>query len=179
MSVTADPTFRLETERLVIRRVTFDDAAFIVELLNEPLFIKNIADRGVRDIEGAKKYLEAGPMAMYAKHGFGLFHVGRKSDGASVGICGLLKRDYLEDVDVGFAMLARHAGSGYATEAATAVMNYGREKLGLQRIVAITAPNNESSAKVLRKLGLKFDRILQLPGFSGDSWLYVPEVLSS
>lgn len=171
-----DCSFRLETDRLVIRRLTADDAAFIVELLNEPLFIQNIADRGVRDVEGAKKYLEHGPMAMYAKHGFGLFHVSRKSDGASVGMCGLLKRDYLDDVDVGFAMLARYAGSGYATEAALAVTDYGRQKLGIKRIVAITAPNNTSSANVLRKLGLKYHGVVQVPGYATESWLYVPEM---
>lgn len=170
----ADSTFRLETERLVIRWLTFDDAAFIVELLNEPLFIQNIADRGVRDVEGARKYLENGPMASYAQHGFGLFHVGRKSDSASVGMCGLLKRDYLDDVDVGFAMLARYAGSGYATESAVAVMDYGRRTLGLKRIVAITSPGNASSQNVLKKLGLRFDRPIIVPGRTDETHLFTP-----
>ncbi len=173
--MSTDSPFHLETERLVIRRLTLDDAAFILELLNEPLFIQNIADRGVRSVDDAKQYIANGPMASYARHGFGLFHVSRKADGVSIGICGLLRREYLDDVDVGFALLERYSGQGYATEAAKAVVDYGRRTLGLGRIVAITAMHNEASGNVLRKIGLRFDRAVSLPGHNGHSRLFVSE----
>jgi RimJ/RimL family protein N-acetyltransferase len=113
-------------------------------------------------------------MASYAKHGFGLFHVALK-DGTPIGICGLLKRDALEDVDVGFAYRPQFGGHGYATEAAQATMDYGRSVLGLSRIVAITAPDNVASQNVLRKIGLRHARTIKLPAYKDDSHLFTPD----
>ena len=116
----------LATERLGIREFTFTDAAFVMELLNEPAFIEFIGDKGVRDIAGAEKYLREGPLASYARHGFGLWCVARRTDGLPFGSCGLLKRDFLDHPDLGYAFLARHHGQGYAHEAATAVLRHAR-----------------------------------------------------
>ncbi len=112
----------IETPRLALRRFEFEDAPFVVELLNQPSFIENIGDRGVRNVDDARRYMREGPMAMYEKYGFGLWHAARRSDGAPVGMCGLLKRDILPDVDIGYAYLARYWGQGYALEAAQAAL---------------------------------------------------------
>ncbi len=165
----------LETERLFIRHLTQDDAEFILELLNEPGFIRNIADRGVRSIEDAQGYIQNGPLMSYARNGFGLFAVGLKETGAPIGMCGLIRRDALPDVDIGYALLERYWHRGYAYEAAAAVLAYGYEVIGLKRIVAITALDNDASARVLEKIGLRYDSIINLPGFGGESKLFVPK----
>jgi RimJ/RimL family protein N-acetyltransferase len=145
-----------ETGRLALRQFSPNDAEFILELLNEPSWIRFIGDKNVRTLDDARNYLVNGPIAMYERVGFGLFLVALKSSGEPVGMCGLIKRDTLEDVDIGFAFLPRHWGKGYAFEAAEATMNYGREVLKLKRIVAITSPDNDSSIKLIERIGLKY-----------------------
>jgi RimJ/RimL family protein N-acetyltransferase len=162
----------LETERLVLRQLTASDAAFMLELVNEPAWIRNIGDRGVRTPEDAWNYMLNGPVGSYAQHGFGLYLVELRGSGVPLGICGLVKRDTLPDVDIGFAFLKRHWAHGYAFEAASAVLDHARKVLGLQRIVAITAPDNYGSIRVLEKIGLRFERSLQLPGHAGESRLF-------
>jgi len=163
-----------ETERLRLRHLLDADAPFILELLNEPDFIRNIGDRKVRTLEDARGYIQHGPQVSYGKHGFGLFLVELKESGAPIGICGLLKRDYLDDIDVGFALREAYRGRGYAFEAAAAAMRHGRESLGIGRIVAITAPDNHASMGLLRKLGLEFERMLRLPDQTRDTRLFTP-----
>jgi len=158
----------LETQRLALFRLTLEDADFIVELLNDPGFLRFIGDRGVRTADDARKYLLEGPLESYERFGFGLFLVTLREDGTPVGICGLLKRDALEDVDVGFAFLPRFRGLGLASESAAAVLDYGREHFGLKRIVAITANDNAGSLRVLEKLGMKFERMIRMPGDNAD-----------
>ena len=136
----------LETPRLTLRRLQFDDAPFLVQLLSEPSFIENIGDRGVRTIEDAHRYLREGPMAMYEKYGFGLWHTARK-DGVAVGMCGLLKRDNLPDVDVGYAFLPQFWGQGFAYEAAAATLRHGAQKFGLERVLGgIHVKKNKGSS---------------------------------
>ena len=156
----------LQTERLALRELTVDDAAFIRELVNEPSWIRFIGDRGVRSVDDARAYLEKGPIAMYARFGFGLWAVELKETGEAAGLCGLIKRDALEDVDIGFAFLPRFWGRGYALESAQAVLAYGREILGLDRIVAITSPDNDASIRLLEKIGLRFEQTIE---FAGES----------
>ena len=152
----------METERLLLRRLAAEDAEFIVELLNQPSFLRYIGDKEVRTIEDAVRYIETGPVASYERFGFGLYLVELKESGAQIGMCGLLKRDSLPDVDVGFAFLPSYWSRGYALESAVAVMNYGREVLGLRRIVAIVSPDNGTSIRLLEKIGLRFERLLKL-----------------
>ena len=154
----------LETARLTLRRFEFDDAPFVVELLNQPSFIQNIGDRGVRNVADAQRYLREGPMAMYDRYGFGLWRASRRSDGVFVGMCGLLKRDTLPGPDIGFAFLERHWGKGYAQEAARAVMDDARERLGIRRILGVTAPHNLASGRVLEKVGLRFVDVREVGG---------------
>ena len=152
----------LQTDRLNIRRLTLDDTEFLVDLLNQPSFLQYIGDKGVRNKEDAIRYLETGAFASYAQFGFGQFLVELKENGKPIGMCGLLKRDTLPDVDIGFAFLPDYWSQGYALEAAAAVMNYGRETHGLRRIVAITSPDNDASMKLLGKLGFSFEGMIQL-----------------
>jgi [ribosomal protein S5]-alanine N-acetyltransferase len=164
-----------ETPRLRMRRLDADDAAFILQLLNEPSFLENIGDRGVRTLDDARAYIANGPLASYAKHGFGLFHVALRDSGQSldpsidrsagqaIGMCGLLKRDWLDDVDVGFAFLPRFWGMGYAYESSVGIIDWARRSLGVARVVGITKPDNQGSIRVLKKLGLRFERIVTSP----------------
>lgn len=163
-----------ETERLSLRLLNVDDGEFILELLNEPSWLQFIGDKGVRSLEDARTYIATGPIAMYERFGFGLYVTERRADGVPMGICGLIKRDWLEDVDIGFAFLPRYWGRGYAHEAAAAVMEYGRNALGLSRIVAITSPDNASSARLLEKLGLRFDRMIRMKDDGAEDRLFVP-----
>ena len=151
-----------ETARLTLRRLDFEDATFIVRLLNEPSFLENIGDRGVRSIEDAHRYLREGPMAMYEKYCFGLWHVARNSDGAAVGMCGLLKRDNLPDVDIGYAFLPEFWGLSYAIEATEATMRHAAGKFGLERVVAVVSPGNSASIRVLEKLGMRHERMFAM-----------------
>lgn len=152
----------LETERLNLRRLSIDDAEFILQLLNEPSFIRNIGDKGVRTVADARQYVLNGPVASYQRYGFGLYAVELKESAEPVGICGLVKRETLADVDIGFAFLPEYWSRGYAVESASAVKAYGLEALGLKRLVAITNPENEGSIRVLEKIGLKYQRLVQL-----------------
>jgi len=147
----------------------------MLALLNEEPFLRNIGDRGVRTLDDAAAYILNGPVASYEKFGFGLYAVELKQSGETLGICGLLKRETLEDVDVGFAFLQNFWGRGYAYESAEAVMTYGWNTIGLQRIVAITSPENRDSIKLLEKLGLRFEKMIQMPGHAGETALFSAE----
>lgn len=152
----------LETDRLVIRAFVANDAGFIVELLNDPAWIEYIGDKGVRTRDDACRYIERGPVAMYKRYGFGLYAVDSKETGEPIGMCGLIRRDGLDDVDLGFAFLPQFRGAGYAFESAVAVMSYGKATLGLQRVVAIVSQGNRASGKLLGKLGFRFERMVAL-----------------
>ncbi|MCL4303362.1 MAG: GNAT family N-acetyltransferase [Anaerolineae bacterium] len=154
----------LETDRLNLRWLSTEDAAFILGLLNEPSWLQFIGDRGVRTLEDARTYILTGPVEMYTRLGFGLYLVELREGGIPIGMCGLIKRDFLDDVDVGFAFLPAYWGQGYAYEAASAVIAYGAEVVGLKRIVAITNSDNHRSARLLEKLGLRFERMVSYPG---------------
>jgi len=159
----------LRTQRLILRHLNEDDAAFVLELLNEPGFIGNIGDRGVRDLDGARRYVTEGPGASYQKYGYGLWATVLRESGEVIGICGLVKREGLEDADVGYAFLERAWGKGYAQEAAAATLAHAREVIGLAKVVAITTPTNLGSIAVLEKIGMKAAGTVQLPGHAGES----------
>lgn len=152
----------LTTDRLRLRRLTLDDAPFILDLVNQPSWLENIGDKGVHDLDGARDYLRNGPLAMYEDHGFGLYCIERADDGTAMGMCGLIKRDTLDDVDIGYALLPQYWGQGYAREAAHATLQHGLRDFGLQRVVAITSPGNASSARLLESLGFRLERMLSL-----------------
>ena len=164
--------FVLETERLQIVRFTTDDAAFILELVNTPSWFAFIGDRGVKTLHDAQQYILKGPLMNYETVGFGMYLVKLKNSGISIGMCGLLKRDALENMDIGFAFLPNYVGSGYGYEAATAVMTYAHKVLGAARVVGITHPNNSPSIRLLKKLGLQLEGTIRLETSCIDSLLF-------
>jgi RimJ/RimL family protein N-acetyltransferase len=160
----------LTAGRVRVRPLTLADAAFIVTLLNDPAFIRNIGDRGVRTDEDARAYLTAGPLASYVRHGFGLCAV--ESGGAPIGICGLLHRDELTSPDLGFAFLPEFRSRGYAFEAAGAVKADAHARLGFETVFAIVNPDNTPSIRLLEKLGFQFERMFRLRTETIDLRLY-------
>src|SRR5262245_35989476 len=167
----AVPAFALETHRLALRELAEEDAGFILPLVNEPAWRRFIGDPGVRSLEGARAYVER-VRESYAKHGFGLWRVELKEGRRPIGLAGLLKREALDDPDLGFAFLSEHWGRGYATEAAGAVLAHGRRAFGLARIVAITSPENAASIGVLEKLGFRYERMVALQPGGDEVRLY-------
>jgi [ribosomal protein S5]-alanine N-acetyltransferase len=161
----------IQTPRVDLRELGLDDAGYILELLNEPSFIRFIGDKGVRTLDGAREYLLQGPMDSYVRNGFGLYAACLR-DGRPIGMCGLVKREGLEDPDVGFAFLSRYWRKGYAVECAGAVLAHALEALSLKRIVAITSPDNWSSIAVLEKIGFKFERMIRLVDHSPELKLF-------
>jgi RimJ/RimL family protein N-acetyltransferase len=162
----------LETERLTIRRFTLEDAAFALELVNDPAWLEYIGDRNVRSLEDARAYLSKGALAMHERMGFSMYVVALKGTGEPIGTCGLIKRDSLDDVDIGFAFLPNYRGQGYALESAAAVLDYGGKTLGMKRIAAIVSVANRRSISILEKIGLKFERLFRLPGEDEEIALY-------
>jgi len=154
----------IETDRLRLRQATLDDAAFALAVYNSPGFIEFVGDRGLRTTDDAKAYVEKNLMGSYAKNGFGLYVVELKGTGEAVGICGLVDRPGLDAPDIGFTFLPDHMRMGYGFESAAAVLDYGRTKLDMDRILAIVDPKNTKSIGLIEKLGLVFDREIQLPG---------------
>ena len=158
----------IETDRLVLRPLTLDDAGMMLELLNDPDFLRYIGDRGVRTQADAREYILKGPMEMYAQRGFGPYLVERKADGAALGICGLIKRDFLVDVDLGFAFLPAYRSQGYAYESSVAVLAHAREALRMRRLVALVDPDNGRSAGLLERLGFYPEGTVRFPGEEKD-----------
>ena len=142
-----------ETERLRVREFTVEDGRFVLELVNTEGWLKFIGNRGVSTIEEAQLYLITGPMNSYEKNGFGLYLVELKEGSIPVGMCGLLNREELEDIDLGFAFLPRYYNMGFAFESATAVINFATNTLDLRKLLAITTEYNQRSVRLLEKLG--------------------------
>jgi RimJ/RimL family protein N-acetyltransferase len=165
----------IETERLVLKHLADRDAEFIRGLLNEPSFLRFIGDRGVRTMDDACRYIQDGPVASYARYGYGLLRVGLKADDTPIGICGVLKRDTLPEPDLGFSLLPAWWSKGYAYEAASGVMQHARGPLRLGRILAITSVDNESSIKLLGKLGFRFERMIRLGDDPSELRLFASE----
>lgn len=162
----------LETERLALRRLTADDAEFMLDLLNQPSFVRFIGDRGVRTPADARAYIQNGPVASYKLNGFGLYRVELKETAVPIGICGLLMRAPLEDVDIGFAFLPPYWARGYALESAEAVLAHAKDVMGLSRVVAVVAPSNHASIKLLRKLGFSFEGMVKMSRDEPEIGLY-------
>ena len=154
----------LDTRRLALRRLVPGDAPFYYALVTDPAWVRFIGDKNLKSVEDARRSLVEGPIAAYARTGFGLLRVDRKADGAALGICGLIKRDTLEDVDLGFAFLPQFRGQGYAAEAAEASIAHARDDLRLKRLVAIASPGNIDSLKLLARLGMKHEKTAAMPG---------------
>jgi RimJ/RimL family protein N-acetyltransferase len=162
----------IETERLRLRPVTVDDADLMLAIWNDPAFIHNVSDRGIRTVEQAREAIEGGAQKLFEDYGYGPYCMSLKSDGSMIGICGLFKRDNLEDPDIGFGVLPDFCGKGYAGEAAAAVVNFARNELGIAVLKAIVSPTNAPSIGLIKKLGLTFDQMITMPGDDDAICLY-------
>lgn len=151
-------------DRVVLRHLTHADADWVLALLNDADFIRHVADRQVRTREAAEQYLEAGPLASYATHGFGLYAATLAVDGTPVGLSGILRRDTLPDPDLGYAILPAFRGRGVASEAAGLALAHGHDMLALPRILAIVSPHNAASRRVLARLGFRHESMHLPPG---------------
>lgn len=161
-------SFVLQTPRLAMRELRGSDAPFILRLLNDPAWLRFIGDRGVRTVDGAREYLETRMISMYAKLGFGLWMVEPRAGGAPMGICGLVKRDQLPEVDLGFAFMPEFRGQGHAYESALAVRDHAIRALKLRRLLAITSPANAASVRLLERLGFAREREMPWAGDEKD-----------
>ena len=161
-----------ETDRLLLREFTESDADFIVELLNSPGWLEFIGDRNVKSSEQARDYLNNGPIKSYKDNGYGLSIVILKVENVPIGMCGILKRDYLENPDIGFAFLPQYAGKGYAFEVASATIKYAKEVLHLDKILAFTVPENKRSIKLIEKIGLRFNKYITIPNDTEELMLF-------
>ena len=164
--------WRLETDRLVLRRVTLDDADLMLAIWNDPAFIRNVGDRGICTLEQARDAVQSGPLQLYEDYGYGPFAMVRKSDGTRTGICGLFRRDFLDHPDIGFALLPGYRGHGLAGEASAAVVTHARRDLGLEQITAIVSPGNAPSIALIEKLGFSFCGMITMPGDDDKTCLY-------
>lgn len=152
----------LETERLFLRPLIRDDAEFILRQLNEPSWLEFIGDKNVYSLNDAKKYIELAPMTMYQRYGFGLFLVCSKESSSPMGLCGLMKRDNLNDADLGYSFLPEYWNQGFALEAVKSILDYAKNTHQLSRILALSKSSNTPSIKLLNKVGFLFDRDLKL-----------------
>lgn len=164
--------WRLETERLYLRRVTLADADLLLAVWTDPAFIRNVGDRGVRTISEAVKAMQDGALKLYADHGYGPYAMVRKADGSRIGICGLFKRDNLDWPDIGFGVLPDYCGQGYAGEAAFAVLEHARDDLEIETLTAIVSHENAPSIGLIEKLGLAYVKMITMPGEEKEICLY-------
>lgn len=163
----------IETERLNLREVSEADAPFVLEILNDPGFIRFVGDRGVRTTEDAARYVAERFVEGYRQNGFGLWLVETKDEKAPAGLCGLLKRGApVPGVEVGYVFLPAFRAKGYAFEAAAAALRHARDVLGVPRLYAIVNPDNDISIRVLEKLGMKFEHMVRLPAEESEVKLF-------
>ncbi len=163
----------LSTERIQMRWLSDDDSEFIIALLNDPAFIRNIADRGVRTTEDAVKYIKK-MRDNYQSQGFG-FYLVESLSGEKMGISGIIHREGLTHPDIGFAFLPEYCGKGFAFESSFALKNLAQNEWGMKKILAIVSPGNTPSQNLLRKLGLRFDKLIRLTEKDDEVELFVWE----
>ena len=166
------PKWLIETERLRLRAVTIDDTELMLAVWNDPAFMRNVMDKEIRTPEQAREALQDGALRLFTNFGYGPYCMSLKSNGIMIGICGLFKRENLDDPDIGFAVLPDYCGRGYAGEAAAAVVNYARDDLGLDVLAAIVSPDNTASIGLIEKLGLRFESMITMPGEDAAVRLY-------
>lgn len=162
----------ISTDRLFIRKFDLNDAEFIYQLLNSEAWIKYIGNRNIRNLEDARNYIANSPLYFYQKFGFGPYLVALKDRYEPIGMCSLIKRDTLNDVDLGFAFLDPFIGKGYAYEASKAIIEFSEKTLALKKLVAIALPDNTASLKLLEKLGFRYQNNIQFPNETEELMLF-------
>jgi ribosomal-protein-alanine N-acetyltransferase len=162
----------LRTKRLILREAELSDSKFFFDLLNTEKWLKYIGDRGIKTLDDAEKYINDKLIKSYRTNGFGLFVYELKDSHLPIGICGFIKRDYLDSVDIGFALLPKYERQGYTFEISDAVMKFGRRTLGLNKVFAITTKDNVASQELLKKLGFNFKSYINEPETNEKLSLY-------
>lgn len=155
-----------------MRWLTLEDAELMLMIWNDPAFVMHVGDRGIRTIDQARAEISKGAMRLYQDFGFGPYRVALKQGDEAVGICGIFRRDGMDEPDIGFSTLPHYCNCGYAYESASAVVSYARDVLKLPRLVAIVSPENAASIGLIEKLGLQFETMLRLPGEDHDVGRY-------
>ena len=163
----------LETDRLSLRWLNLDDAGLMLAIWNDPAFVRHVGDRGIRTIEEAHEAMTAGVLLLYEKYGYGPYRMAVKDDDTPIGICGLFKRDNLDDPDLGYGVLPEYCGKGFAYEASRAIIGYARAELQLKRLVAIISPENQPSIGLIRKLGFRFERMQRMHDDEDEASIYI------
>ena len=161
-----------ETPRLLLRRMTLDDADLMLAIWTDPAFVQHVGDRGIRTIAQARQAIGDSMLTLYETYGYGPYCMVRKDDSQRIGICGLFRREVLPHPDIGYAVLPTFCGAGFALEAARAVVWHAREDLGIRTLDAIVSPLNKASVNLLEKLGLNFQRGITMPGEKEEIGLY-------
>ena len=167
----------LDTERLRLRKMTLDDTGLMLAVWNDPAFIRHVGDRGIRTTEDARDAMRKGALHLYEAYGYGPYRIALKDNDTPIGICGLFRRDGLDEPDIGYSTLPDFCGQGYAYEAATAVLDYAQAELALQRLIAIISPTNEASIGLIRKLGFEFERMHTMPDDEEEICIYVKSLI--
>jgi len=151
-----------ETDRLLLSKITIDDAPFILELVNTPDWIKYIGDRNIKTVEQAETHIKNNQLKCYETHGFGYYKLQVKAENLkTIGTSGLLRRDNLEHVDIGFSFIPDYHGKGYGFEAASEIMKLAKDKFNIKTLCAITLPINQPSINLLEKLGLSYQKTVK------------------
>lgn len=162
----------LQTKRLSLRWLTLEDAPLMLAIWNDPDFIRNVGDRGVRTIEQTRDEMTEGALQLYRKHGYGPYRVSLRDEDVAIGVCGLFKRESLDDPDIGFGFLPEYCGQGFGWESASAVLEFARDTLRFSRLTAIVSPGNVASIALIKKLGMNFESSLRMPDEDHDVSLY-------
>ncbi len=164
--------WQTETQRLRLQAVTVDDSELMLAVWNDPAYLRNVADRGIRTLGQARAAIAGGAQKLFENYGYGPYTVSLKSSSIMIGICGLFRREFLVDPDIGFTLLHDYCGKGYAGEAAVAVLEHARNDLGIERLTAIVSPTNAPSIGLIEKLGMHFERMVTMPGEADAIRLY-------
>ena len=162
----------VDTERLRLRSLTLDDSELMLAVWNDPAFVRFVGDRGIRTTEEARDAMQKGALHLYEEFGYGPYRVSLRDCDTAVGICGLFRRDGLDEPDIGYATLPEYCGRGYAHEACRAVVDHARTGLAIDRLIAIISPNNDASIGLIRKLGFEFERMHTMPGDDDEVCIY-------
>jgi len=165
-------TDKIQTSRLVLRRLAETDCGLLSKIWNDPDFIRFVCDRGIRTEDQALEAMREGVLLLWAEFGFGPYRVALADSGEAIGICGLFKRPQLDQPDIGYALLPQYCGHGYALEAAAAVRDFARDEMKLKRIAAIVSPGHAKSIHLLEKLGMSPQGPIRMAGEEQDILLY-------
>ena len=164
---------KITTERLIISEITINYASFYLELVNDPTHLQFIPDKKIYSIADAENHITTKIIKEYQNQGFGFYLVSLKSDKTPIGMCGLIDRDGLDTLDIGFSFLKKYRGKGFAFESSKAILEFAKNTLKVNEIAAITTLDNVKSANLLERLGFKFSKNIRIPNDPDELRLFL------